>query len=246
MPSYGPLCTEFYDADKPEAPADAVDYYLARAKSAGGAVLEPMCGSGRFLLPLLRAGVDIEGVDAAPAMLDACQRRAVLEGQKPVLHLQTLEALELPRKYRMAFVPSGSIGLLTDTALPSVLRQIKRHLEPGAVLLLEVVCSTDNEGGAGDSEPRVVQMDSDTTITYICRGSLSSDGASIKYDGIYEKRRKSAIVETETESLTLCLYRPQEFAQILVACGFHQVSVLASTEYASLGSSGCALIEGHN
>jgi hypothetical protein len=246
MASYGPLCTEFYDADKPEAPADAVDYYLTRAKSAGGPVLEPMCGSGRFLLPLLRAGVDIEGIDAAPAMLDACQRRALLEGLRPVLYRQVLEELLLQRKYRMAFVPSGSIGLLADTALPSALRKIKHHLEPGAVLLLEVVRFMDSEGIASDSEPRVVQIDSKTTITYTCRGSLATDGASIEYDGIYEKRRNSVIVETETETLSLGLYQPSRFIELLVACGFRRVNVLANSEYASLDSSGCVLIEAHN
>jgi hypothetical protein len=246
MDSYGQLCTEFYNADKPEALADAVDYYLARAKSAGGPVLEPMCGSGRFLLPLLRAGVDIEGIDAAPAMLHACQRRALLEGLKPVLYQQDLEELLLPRKYRLAFVPSGSIGLLADSALPSTLRKIKRHLEPGAALLLEVVCFKASEGVAFDSEPRVVQIDSETTITYTCRGSLATDGESIKYDGIYEKRRNAVIVETETETLSLLLHKPARYTELLVACGFSRVSVLASREYPSLGNSGCVLIEAHN
>jgi len=246
MTSYGPLCTEFYDADKPEAPADAVDYYLGRAKSAGGPVLEPMCGSGRFLLPLLRAGVDIEGIDAAPAMLDACQRRALLEGLRPVLHRQVLEELLLPCNYRMAFVPSGSIGLLADAALSSALRRIRRHLEPGAVLLLEVVCFMDSDGIAGDSEPRVVQIDSETTIKYTCRGSFTTDGASIEYNGTYAKSRNDVIVETETETLSLRLHQPTRFIELLVACGFRRVNVLANSAYASLGSSGCVLIEAHN
>lgn len=246
MASYGPLCTEFYDADKPEAPADAVDYYIAKAKMAGGPVLEPMCGSGRFLLPLLRAGVDIEGIDAAPAMLDACQRHALLEDLRPVLYRQVIEELLLPRKYRMAFVPSGSIGLLADTALPSALLRIKHHLEPGAVLLLEVVCLMDSDGVAGDSEPRIVQIDSETTITYTCRGSPTADGTSIKYDGTYEKRRNDVLVETETETLSLRLHQPTRFMELLVACGFRRVNVLANSEYASLGSSGCVLIEAHN
>jgi SAM-dependent methyltransferase len=205
-----------------------------------------MCGSGRFLLPLLRAGVDIEGIDAAPAMLDACQRRALLEGLSPVLYRQVLEELLLPRKYRMAFVPSGSIGLLADTALPSALRKIKRHLEPGAVLLLEVVCFMDSDGVAGNSEPRVVQIDSETTITYTCRWSLTTDGASIEYDGTYEKRRNDVIVETETETLSLGLHQTTRFIELLVGCGFRRVNVLANSEYASLGSSGCVLIESHN
>ena len=52
MSAYGSLCTEFYDLDKPSAPADALAFYVARARKVGGRILEPMCGSGRFLLPM--------------------------------------------------------------------------------------------------------------------------------------------------------------------------------------------------
>jgi hypothetical protein len=53
MSSYGSLCTEFYDLDKPNAPRDALDFYALKARAAGGRVLEPMCGSGRFLVPMV-------------------------------------------------------------------------------------------------------------------------------------------------------------------------------------------------
>jgi hypothetical protein len=163
-----------------------------------------------------------------------------------VIRLQVLEELLLPRKCRTAFVPSGSIGLLANTELPSALRKIKRHLVPGAVLLLEVVCFMDSDGVAVNSEPRVVQIGSETTITFTCLGCHTTDGASIKYEGIYEKRRNDVIVETETDTLSLGLRKPARFIELLVACGFRRVNVLANSDYASLGSSGCVLIEAHN
>ena len=48
-------------------PKDAYDFYLSYAKEANGPILEPMCGTGRFLLPLLAAGFKIEGFDASEA-----------------------------------------------------------------------------------------------------------------------------------------------------------------------------------
>lgn len=242
--SYGPLCTEFYDADKPQAPADAVAYYVGRARGLGGAVLEPMCGSGRFLLPLARAGLDVEGVDAAPAMLDACRRHALAEGLRPVLHHQALEALALPRRYTMALVPSGSIGLIEAPALDAALRRIQRHLAPGGVLLLELLVL-----GAGDrvttceDPPRVVQVGADGEITYRCRAHLAPDGASIRYDGHYEKREGGTLVGTETESLTLHLHHPEGLVERLVRNGFEHAGLRPGNEYPSLADSGCVLIE---
>ena len=48
MDTYGKLCTEFYDLSKPEAPADALEFYLRHLDNTDGPVLEPMCGSGRW------------------------------------------------------------------------------------------------------------------------------------------------------------------------------------------------------
>jgi hypothetical protein len=61
MNSYQKLCTEFYDIDKPSAPSDALNFFLHYAEKANGPILEPMSGSGRFLIPLLERQFDIDG-----------------------------------------------------------------------------------------------------------------------------------------------------------------------------------------
>ena len=58
MHTYGKLCTQFYDLDKPTAPPEALAFYLKHARQANGAVLEAMCGSGRFLIPMTQAFVN--------------------------------------------------------------------------------------------------------------------------------------------------------------------------------------------
>jgi SAM-dependent methyltransferase len=243
MPSYGPLCTAFYDGDKPTAPQDAVAYYRRRAADAMGAVLEPMCGSGRFLLPLLRAGIDIDGVDAAPAMLEACRRSAAREHLAPVLYGQRLEALALPRRYALAFVPSGSIGLVERSALPTALARLRHHLEPGATLLLELAQSADAPVGGADAPARVVRIDDATTITYTCQAGLTADGGAIRYEGRYEKRCGVDVIGVETESLLLCRHTPERFVELLAACGYVSARVVEGDAYPSLGASGCVLLE---
>src|SRR3954466_6995600 len=44
--------------------------YLELAGREGGNVLELACGSGRVLVPLVRAGNRVTGVDASPHMLE--------------------------------------------------------------------------------------------------------------------------------------------------------------------------------
>ena len=76
MASYGPLCTLFYDADKPVAPDAEVTWYAQRLPRDQGPLLELMCGSGRLLVPLAARGLKLHGVDSSAAMLASCEARA--------------------------------------------------------------------------------------------------------------------------------------------------------------------------
>ena len=59
----------FYAADPPPMVAGDVAFYERLAREAGGPVLELACGTGRVALPLAEHGLDVTGVDSAPAML---------------------------------------------------------------------------------------------------------------------------------------------------------------------------------
>lgn len=47
------LYAENYDLEHPVTPQDALDFYFQYAKKANGPILEPMCGTGRFLIPMM-------------------------------------------------------------------------------------------------------------------------------------------------------------------------------------------------
>jgi len=248
MDSYGPLCTLFYDLDKPQAPPVAFKYYLARAREAGGRVLEPMCGSGRFLLPLLRAGVDIEGFDASLAMLAACRRHADRQNLHPVLYHQFMEQLDLPHRFRMAFIPSGSIGLLSsDQSLQLGLVQVRRHLEPGSSLLLEIISSSDDDAsdpaGERDVESRSVRVDDERTIVFRCKERSSDDPSVVYLSGRYEEMRGDEVISSETESIRLRKHSAQQILALLDAAGYVHSRVLDSDELSWLRASGCMLVQ---
>lgn len=69
---YKTLCAQYYDLDKPAASEDALKCYLEYAKEARGPILEPMCGTGSFLIPMLEKGYAITGFDYSPHMLEIC------------------------------------------------------------------------------------------------------------------------------------------------------------------------------
>ena len=114
MAAWGPLCTQFHDADQPLAPQTEVDWYLERLPPGDEAVLEVMCGSGRLLLPLLDLDVNLHGCDSSPAMLASCEARLEDIGYETMLFLQDATTLNLPFRYRAAFIAAGSLQLVVD------------------------------------------------------------------------------------------------------------------------------------
>jgi SAM-dependent methyltransferase len=113
-----------------------VDYFR-RFVEEGQPALDTACGTGRLLLPYLRAGLDVDGCDISPDMLALCRERAAQEGLAPNLYAQALHELDLPRRYRTILV-CGGFGLGGQRAHDAeALRRIHEHLEPGGTLALD-------------------------------------------------------------------------------------------------------------
>src|SRR4029450_6069466 len=56
-----------------------VAFFVEAAKNAGGSMLEVGCGTGRVLISVARAGVEIVGLDLSQHMLAVCRRKLELE-----------------------------------------------------------------------------------------------------------------------------------------------------------------------
>ncbi len=115
-------------------------FYLELIEREGQPVLDVGCGTGRLLLDYLQLGIDIEGVDNSPEMLALCTAKGAALGLAPRLHLQPVEALELPRRSRVILVPSSSIQLLTvPEAADATMRRLHAQLLPGGALAASVM-----------------------------------------------------------------------------------------------------------
>src|ERR1051326_8231265 len=70
------ISAKYYD-DAYTVKPDLVDlpFYVELAKQIGGPILEMGCGTGRVLLPIARAGIEIHGLDNSPAMLKIFRER---------------------------------------------------------------------------------------------------------------------------------------------------------------------------
>lgn len=111
-------------------------FYLEILKQYGGPALDVGCGTGRLLLDFMHQGFEMEGMDNSPEMLALCREKAAALGLQPVLYEQTMETLNLPRRYRTILIPSSSLQLLiTPAQVAEAMRRFCDHLEPGGRLV---------------------------------------------------------------------------------------------------------------
>jgi SAM-dependent methyltransferase len=112
-------------------------YFRGIIETSGQPALDLGCGSGRLLLPYLRAGLDVDGCDYSEDMLARCQERAEAEGLAPRLYAQAMHALDLPRRYRTIFA-CGVVGLGGERRLTmQAMGRCYEHLRPGGTFAFD-------------------------------------------------------------------------------------------------------------
>ncbi len=228
---YKRLLTEAYDLDKPVAPGAELDRWLGYARAAEGPVLEVMCGSGRFLVPLAVAGIDIDGTDASLDMLAACADRCRERNLSPQLTHQLAQELDRPRRYALAFVAAGSFGLLVEEpAWRASLQRLLTHLVPGGVLAFEVETSAAAPARSGAWVGR--WWDRPDGARIVSRGLHRYDeGARVEEGlGIYELWMEGRLVETELNTWVRRFWTAEEIEREVRAAGFARVAVTVTTD----------------
>ena len=238
MASYGPLCTLFYDADKPAAPDAEVAWYAQRLPRDAGLLLELMCGSGRLLVPLAAQGFKLHGVDSSAAMLASCEARVAAHGIEAPLFRQDLTQLNLPFRYAAAFVAVGSFQLITDPgAALLALQRIRAHLVDPGLLLLDMFVPAESELrlGAPLVEVRTARLDDGSQIALRSESTVWADARMVRTEYRYAHRRGAPRLAEEHESISLTWYTPAEISALLAEAGYRDVTTGASPQVSSDG-----------
>jgi SAM-dependent methyltransferase len=224
---YGSIAAEIYDIDKPFGALRDTAFHLNALKGISGPILEPACGSGRTLVPLLEAGHQVSGFDPSPEMLERCQARCAAAGFAPDLRRQTFADFAFDRAFDVILVPVGSFTLIDtyDGAL-AALRRFHAHLTPGGRVMLDIA-PLSGLSHSGADRRRWTTPNGDV---------LTLEGARVSTDWIaqrsetlyrYERWRDSRLVETQLEPMAQRFWGLQEFSLTLREAGFVDVAVTA-------------------
>ncbi len=230
---------------------DDLSMYLGFAASAGGDVLEVACGTGRLLVPLAKAGHRVGGVDSSRAMLEiAAQRiRAGRVSRRAKLFLGDMRSFELGRLFRMAFVALGSFHhLLSTTDQRLALRQLARHLEPGGLLILDLINPTPEWLSAADgalvhqlTAPYPLSGAADTVSKFVSR-SGAHETQTDRQLLLYDRLGSDGVVKRSTFEFDLRYLFRYEAEMLVEEAGFEMRSMYGGYDLEPYSASSSRMI----
>ena len=222
---YGSLCTEMYEILHKDAPQDELLFYLSYAEK-GMKILEPLCGSGRFLIPFLERGFDISGIDLSTEMLAKLNEKApnAKVFQKDMLEYTSEE------KYDYIFISSGSVSLFTNMELcRRILRKIKGLLKKGGKFVFAVDTIADRCPDDSDYKNSISVKTKDGFELTLKEKNYYDEKMHTQYSpSIYELYDGTKLLQQEEMDFQTHLYELGELEPYLSEIGFTKVNVYSS------------------
>jgi SAM-dependent methyltransferase len=221
---------------------DELAFYRSIIERDGEPALDLACGAGRLLVPLMSAGLDIDGCDISADMLAFCREEAARQGLSPRLYHQAMHALDLPRNYRTIYIcDSFGLGGRRDQDA-AALRRCYDLLAPGGTLVFSHYLPNDDPERWSYWLPEQRQRLPEAWSAGGTRRRTSSGdeiglrARLVDLDPIEQRQtlemraelwREGRLVEREDRLLQENLYFRNEILLLLANAGFADVSVRA-------------------
>ena len=236
---YG-LIADYWAEFNDDFRAFEIPYFQRYVERGGGPALDVACGTGRVLIPLLRAGLDVDGCDVSADMVARCRAKAGRAGLAPTLWVQPMHELDPPRSYRTIYV-CGAFGLgSTREQDTEALRRFRDCLEPGGTLLIDTempyadahewlywLKEKRTELPKPPVEPSERKRASDGSEYALSARLVNLDPLEqlLTYEMRAQRWRDGGLEAAETRPLTTRLYFKHELVLMLEAAGFADVEV---------------------
>lgn len=240
---YATLASWVYELDKPVGRSFGdVEYYRDRLHGCTGPILEPAVGNGRLFVPLLEAGLSVEGFDASEEMLRYCREACESRSLPARLTRQTFEGFSYAERFDAIVVPLGSFQLITSYPdAMAVLERFRDHLLPGGRLIVDLD-AIDSFLGESHSM-RTWKTDQGDLLT------LASDRVETDYISQttrttlrYELWRGGKLVDSEMDLFCLRWWGVAEFELALRAAGFIDVEACGDYQHGHAPHKGDGII----
>ncbi len=241
-----PFVARLYDQVVPYRDRPDVEFFVDFAQESGGPVLEVGCGTGRVLIPTARAGIPITGLDLSEHMLEVCRQKLKdepREVQDQVTLIQgDMRDFSLGKTFSLVTTPFRPFQhLLTVEDQISCLTSIRRHLEPGGALILDIfnpsleALTADNLGEEIGREPEFTTPEGIKVLRFNKTVSRDLVSQIIRVELVYYLTHPDGQKERLVHAFPLRYLFRFEVEHLLSRCGFEVEDIYADYQKNPLG-----------
>lgn len=224
---HGPLVAEAYDVKAPLGHSYGdVEYYLRHLEGVGGKIVELGSGTGRVLIRLLQAGLDVDGVEHSPDSIRICRAHCQRLGLDPTLFEADLATFVNEGAYEAVVIPAGTLTNLDGPdETVKALENFMASLAPGGTLILDLEIPGLL---TGDQPLRVFRRGDDAWTVEIVHSAFDPSLNQMLEHVKYEKWTSGRFVSSELHTFRTQHWVPEQFVELLTSVGFVDIKVTAN------------------
>lgn len=221
---YGELSTKLYEHTKPVGYSidGDIEYYYEKLKNLTGRVLEAGVGTGRMLIPFIKNGITIDGVDISAKMLAQCKINMKKYNVTADLYEQDLITLSLPYKYDAIIMPTGSFCLLPREHAQEVLALFYNHLNVDGKIIIDLEMPSHFKEGVVSTSSFPISNDTGILLSGV-NGKIDWREQKTSSISKYELIENGEVIKTELSNFTLYWYGIFEFEMRLALLGYKNI-----------------------
>jgi len=230
---YKGITVELYDQwfDDHQGSYEDQAFYSQFIAKSDGKILEVGSGTGRLLLPYLKEGIDIEGLEPSEQMIAVCKEKAAHSSLEPVIHKQYMQRLNVPQDYSLIFIPMCTYQFLVQRVdAVEALRRFYLHLQSGGKIIISLyvpkgVFGSINEQGQWYVR-RTTTRPHDQAHVVLLESTQRNYFEQIETKWIkYEVYKESNLEQSHMRTMHLRWYHQFEFIMMLEKIGFTNVQI---------------------
>lgn len=204
----------------------AVGRFAARRPAS---ILDVGCGTGQHAIELASRGYQVAGVDLSESMLRLARSHAdrLSLAQRPEWVRGDARKFDLDRQFDLAIMMFAVVGYLTTNQDVTLgLRNIRRHLNPGALFACDFWHGPAVLSDRPTDRIRVVSTDSGEVIRSTRTAlDIATHTADVQFQLWQIANERVANKSVETHKMRF--FFPQEFALFLSTAGFEMLNISA-------------------
>jgi SAM-dependent methyltransferase len=215
-----------------------ISFWVELAARFGGDVLEAACGTGRVLLPIARAGINIDGIDLSKEFIKIIKEKLTaesLEVQKRVtIYEGDMRDFSLAKSYDLIKIPFRPLQhLYTVEDQLKVFQMFARHLKKNGHLAFNVFYpnyqTIDELGIEKEDQSWIDPQDSSITVK---RSFIKTKADKLRQffeaEFIFRSYRGKKLVKEERSLLKMSYYTYPHLELLLKTTGFNIVEEYGS------------------